>query len=123
MEPVLAKILVQRGVIRQGTVLEAMQSAKSLSGVCNSFALRRYVVLSATSSEGWVYFTVASNQEERHRVRCDFVSTIDGMAIERVATAHQLRSDGSEIKSKPRRSRTKRPVLLLPQELVTADAD
>jgi hypothetical protein len=116
MEPILAKVLVQRGVIRQGTVLEAVQSAKGLSGVCDSFALQRYVVLAASVSDGWVYFTVAVNPEERQRIRCDYVASIDGMLIERVITAHQLRSDGSEIKGKPRRSRTKRQPMLLGYE-------
>jgi hypothetical protein len=116
MEPNLAKILVQRGVIRQGTVLEAVQSAKGLSGVCDALALKRYVVLSASVSDGWVFFKVASNPEERQRIRCDVVSSIDGMLIERVTTAHQLRSDGSEIKAKPRRTRSKRQPLLLGYE-------
>ena len=119
MEPVLAKILVQRGVIRQGTVVEAVQIAKGLSGVvCDAFATKRYVVLAASVSEGWVYFAVASSPTERHRIRCDFVRSIDGMDIERVATAHQLRKDGSEIKSKPRRSRTKRSLPLLQHGIV-----
>lgn len=113
MDANLAKILVQRGVVRQGTVLEAYQTAKGLSGVCDSFEMKRYIVLGASTSGDWVYFTVASSQTERQRIRCDFVASIDGMAIERVATAHQLREDGSEIKTTTRRSRTKRAALML----------
>ena len=124
MNPNLAKMLVQRGVIRQGTVLEAYQSAKSLSCVYDSFAISRYVVLGASTSGEWVYFNVASDATERHRIRCDFVSSIDGMEIERVAAAHQLREDGSVIKPTSRRGRGKRkkptPALPAPEPIVEA---
>lgn len=116
MDTNLAKILVRRGVIRQGTVLEAYQTAKGLSGVCDSFEMKRYIVVGASTSGAFVYFTVASSATERQRIRCDFVVSLDGMMIERVASAHQLREDGSEIKAKARRSRTKRPLLFLPVE-------
>jgi|SRR5882672_1620875 len=105
MNPILAKVFVQLGVIRQGTVLEAYQSAKGLSCVCDSYREGRYVVLSASMTDDWVYFRVASNAAERHRIRCDYVTAIDGMAIERVAAAHQLRMDGSPSGTGVRRGR------------------
>lgn len=110
METNLAKVLVQRGVIRQGTVLEAIQSAKGLSCVCDSYTESRYVVLGASATDDWVFFQVASSKTERHRVRCDYITGIDGMAIERVAAAHQLHTDGSPIVPTSRRGRTRKPV-------------
>lgn len=136
METNLAKVLVQRGVIRQGTVLEAIQSAKGLSCVCDSYAESRYVVLGASATDDWVFFQVASSKTERHRVRCDYITGIDGMAIERVAAAHQLHTDGSPIVPTSRRGRTRKtvkqpallvhePVEVLPPEITdqTAAAD
>jgi hypothetical protein len=105
MNPVLAKAFVERGVIRQGTVLEAYQSAKGLSCVCDAYTEGRYVVLSASSSDGWVYFRVASSATEQHKIRCDYVTAIDGMAIERVAAAHHLRLDGQSAGYGVRRGR------------------
>jgi len=108
MNPILAKAFIQRGVIRQGTVLEAYQSAKGLSCVCDSYTEGRYVVLAATTADEWVYFDVVSSAKDRHKLRCDYVTAIDGMAIERVAAAHQLRMDGSQIISGVRRGRKPR---------------
>lgn len=108
MNPILAKAFVQRGVIRQGTVLEAYQSAKGLSCVCDSYTEGQYVVLTATTAGDWVYFTVVSSAKDRHKLRCDYVTAIDGMAIERVAAAHQLRMDGSPAASGIRRGRKPR---------------
>ena len=99
MDTQLAKIFVQRGIIRQGTIIEAYQSARGLSCVCDSYAYLRHVVLKARAvrhlDEEWVYFDVINHRKERRSVRCDYVASIDGMAIERVAGAHQLNSDGS----------------------------
>jgi len=108
MNPILAKAFVQCGVIRQGTVLEAYQSAKGLSCVCDSYIEGRYVVLAATAADEWVYFDVVSSAKDRHKLRCDYVTAIDGMAIERVAAAHQLRMDGSQIIAGVRRGRKPR---------------
>lgn len=130
MEANLAKVLVQRGVIRQGTVLEAIQSAKGLSCVCDSYTESRYVVLGASTTDDWVYFNVAVSKTERQRVRCDYITGIDGMATERVAAAHQLHTDGSPIVPTSRRGRTrkriKQPALLaheLVEEVPTEIAD
>jgi hypothetical protein len=113
MDTKLAKVLVQRGVIRQGTILEAYQSAKGLSCVYDAYAFIRYVVIGAKASAGYVYFEVASSPTERHSIRSDYVAGIDGMAIKRVAAAHQLQEDGEPIRSPVRRER-KRGRLALP---------
>ena len=103
----LARILVQRGVIRQGTVVEAYQSAKGLSCLCDSYALTSYVVIGATASSDHVYFDVLVSQTDRQRLRNDYIASIDGMAVKRVAAAHQLQEDGHPIAAS-RRGR-KRP--------------
>lgn len=121
MNTKLAKVLVARGVIRVGTVLEAIQSAKGLSCVCDSYAESRYVVLGASATDDWVFFNVAVSKTERQRVRCDFITGIDGMAIDRVAAAHQLHTDGNPIVPTSRRGRTRKKIKetpLLAHELV-----
>lgn len=103
----LAKVLVQRGVIRQGTVLEAYQSARGLSCICDSYALTSYVVVGASATGDHVYFDVLASQTDRQRLRSDYIASIDGMAVKRVAAAHQLQEDGHPIAAS-RRGR-KRP--------------
>ena len=111
MDTQLAKVFVQRGIIRQGTIIEAYQSARGLSCVCDSYAYMRYVVLQAravrTGDEEWIYFDVISSQKERRSVRSDYVTCVDGMAIERVAGAHHLKPDGSVMVTPTPRGRRK----------------
>jgi len=97
MESRLAKALIKSGVIRQGTVLEAYRSARGLSCITDSYALTSYKVLGASVSGEHVYFDVASSPSDRCRIRSDYVMSVDGMAIKRVAAAHQLREDGSTL--------------------------
>jgi hypothetical protein len=114
MDTNLAKVLVQLGVIRRGTVLEAFRSAKGLSCVCDSYSLTSYRVLGASVSQDHVYFDVVSSPTERYRLRSDYVRTIDGMAIKRVAAAHQLREDGSPVLRRPRKRKRGRLLLTAP---------
>src|SRR3569832_2050282 len=93
----LAKVLVQRGVIRQGTVLEAYQSARGLSCSCDSYALTSYVVIGASAAGDHVFFDVLASQTTRQRLRNDYIASIDGMAIKRVAEAHQMQEDGTPV--------------------------
>jgi hypothetical protein len=112
MDTNLAKVLVQRGVIRRGTILEAYQSAKGLSCICDSYSLTSYAVLRASADTAYVYFDVASSSTEQCRIRSDYVTTIDGMAVKRVAAAHLLKEDGSPImrRTRQRRCGPKAPV-------------
>lgn len=103
MQTKLARELVSLGVIRQGTVLEAYQSARGLSCVDDAYALTRYVVLGASATEDYVYFKVVSKPDEPARLRCDYVAAIDGMAVRRVAAAHRLQESGDPLQRVPRR--------------------
>lgn len=102
MKAKLARALVQRGVIRQGTVLEAYQSAKSLAGICDSHKSMTYVVLGAKATTETVTFEVIGADRVRYRVPCDFVQTLDGMKVDRVAASHHLTEDGEDAVKKRR---------------------
>jgi hypothetical protein len=121
MDTALARAFVQRGVIRQGTVLEAYQSARGLSCVCDSYALTGYVVLGASASGEWVYFNVVSSQTQHERIRCDFVKAIDGMDIARVAAAHHLHMDGRPVVPASRRGAKPEPAPVPADTEVPAD--
>lgn len=103
MNSKLARTLVQRGIIRQGTILEAFQSAKSLAGVCDSHKLMTYAVLGAKATSDTVTFETIGTDREKYRVPCEFVQTIDGMKIKRVAASHELDEDGNVVAVKRRR--------------------
>jgi hypothetical protein len=112
MHSKLARALIERGVIQPNTVLQVYQSAKGLSCVCDSYALTDYKVLGAKAIGEYVFFEVETTDSapQRQRVRSDYVVSVDGMAINRVAAAHQLQENGSPIQRASRRRR--KPVRL-----------
>jgi hypothetical protein len=65
-------------------------------------------VLAATATDEFVFFEAVSSSTERQCVRSDYVASIDGMAIKRVAAAHQLQENGLPVVPPSRRGR-KRP--------------
>ena len=97
MKANLARTFVQLGIINRGTVLEALQSAKGLSGVCDSHKLTTYTVVGARATPETVTFETVGPDKLRYRVPCEFVRTLDGMEVERVAASHHLTEDGVEI--------------------------
>jgi hypothetical protein len=102
MQAKLARVFVQRGIIRQGSIIEAYQSAKGLSGICDSHKLMTYAVLGAKATDSVVTFETIGSDKQRYRVPCEFVQTLDGMDIGRVAESHRLTDDGDEIPKKRR---------------------
>lgn len=102
MQTKLARIFVERGIIRQGTIIEAYQRAKGLSGVCDSHKLMTYAIVGAKASDGAVTFETIGSDKQRYRVPCEFVRTLDGMEVSRVAASHYLTEDGDELPKKLR---------------------
>ena|ERR1051325_5889842 len=102
MQAKLARVLVQRGIIQRGTLIEAYQSAKGLSGICDSHKLMTYAVIGAKASQTAVTFETIGSDKQPYRVPCEFVCTLDGMDISRVAAAHQLTMEGDDIPKKQR---------------------
>jgi len=103
MNAKLARALVQRGVIRQGTIIEAYQSARGLSCVCDSHKLMTFAVVAAKAANDAVAFETIGTDQVRYRIPSEFVQTLDGMMVKRVAASHRLTEDGNELA--PRRKK------------------
>lgn len=102
MNAKLARLFVQRGIIRQGTIIEAYQRAKGLSGICDSHKLMIYAVVGAKATDDAVTFETIGSDKQRYRVPCEFVRTLDGMDVGRVAASHYLTEEGNELPKKLR---------------------
>jgi len=106
METKLARILIERGVIQRGTVLEAYYSTKGISCQCNASVLGTFRLVGAQATKDWVYFeTFMPDTTNQYRIRCDYVISLDGMPLQRIAEAQQLTQDGEVVKSNSRRGK------------------
>lgn len=93
MTPILAKTMIQKGIIRQGTMLDAYENVKGISGQCDASQRISVAVVSAHSDGEWIFFETIGADKVKRRLRCDFVCSLDGMAVDRVAMAHRLTVD------------------------------
>lgn len=109
----LARVLLTRGVIRQGTVLEAYRNVRGLSCVCNStilssFTIQRARLLNKTD----VVFDAVDPNLTIQQIKAEEVVNLDGMPVERVAQAQNLRMDGELLGPRSRRGRRKKAELV-----------
>jgi hypothetical protein len=109
MNSALARVLLSRGVIRQGTVIEAYQSVRGLSCVCNSNVVSSFVISRACLLNGThVVFDVIGPDQVPCRLPSDDVVSLDGMLIDRIASSHNLTLDGAELAIRSRRGRRRK---------------
>lgn len=107
MQSKLARILIERGVIQNGTILDAYYNTRGISCRCDAAILGRFRLIGAQATKDWVYFeTIIPDTTERYRIRCDYIIALDGMPLERVAESQQLTIDG-EVRASSRRGRRK----------------
>lgn len=95
MKSNLAKILIEKGIIRKGIALEANYTTKGISCTNNVPVKGRFILNGASSIKDWVFFTVIGPNNENLKIRCDQVLSLDGMPIKRVAESHQLDVNGN----------------------------
>ena len=64
----LARILIERGVIQRGTILDSYYSAKGISCQCDTSVLGRFKLVGAQATSDWVYFvTILPDTTEQYR--------------------------------------------------------
>lgn len=110
MNPLLAKKLIERGAIRQGTIFQAYYKAHGLSGLNDSSILESFYIHSAgIRPDGTVCFTAYdSEKKEIRRFMSTEIITMDGMDIQRTAKTYNLAVDGNDAVSGKRRGRKPR---------------
>jgi hypothetical protein len=108
MKAKLARILIERGVIQRGSMLEAYHNTKGISCQCDASVLASFRLIGAQATKEWVFFeTIIPDTKERQRIRCDQIISLDGMPLDRIAESQQLTEDGEDAKLNSRRGRRK----------------
>jgi hypothetical protein len=109
MQSSLARVLLSKGVIRQGTVIESYQNVRGLSCVRNANVLSKFVIVRACLINGHniVFDSLAADQTPC-RLTSEQVISLDGMLIERIATSHNLTLSGEQLSNRTRRGRRRK---------------
>lgn len=105
----LARVLLSKGVIRQGTVVDLYHNVRGLSCVCNATVIASFVVIGARlQNQTWMVFDALDPEQKSCQIRSERIIKIDGMMIERVARSHNLNLDGGELTKPSQRGRRKK---------------
>lgn len=96
MKPKLARVFIKNGIIQKGTVFESYYNTKGISGQCDTAIRGSFKLIGAQSVGDWIYFNTIGPESKQYRLRCDYVISLDGMPLRRVAESHQLTEDGED---------------------------
>jgi hypothetical protein len=115
MQSALARVLLTKGVIRQGTVVEAYHHVRGLSCERTSRVVASFIIARASLLNGVdVVFDAIGPKQLICRLASEQIISLDGMLIERIASSHHLTLDGSVelaiIRPRRRRYRKRIPV-------------
>ncbi len=98
MKAKLAKILIEKNIIRKETVFEALYNSKGISCQLDTSVKGSFKLVGAQSIGDWVFFdTIGPDTTTQTRIRCDSVISLDGMSVRRVAESHLLTLEGEPI--------------------------
>jgi hypothetical protein len=105
LKPELSKILIERGVIRESTIVEAYHFTKGLSCTNNSKVLGEFAVIRALKRGNDIVFDVLTRDNIKEEIDALDVITVDGMDEPRLAKAFMLTIDGNKLSAGKRRGR------------------
>lgn len=122
MQPLLARKLIDKGAIRQGTEFEAYHTAPYLSSLNTARVVKRFVIHAArVLGDGSVAFDAYVDPDPTlYRLSCSDVLSIDGMDEKRFAGIYALTVAGDDIAQGKRRGR--RPKKLIAEMAAAAAA-
>lgn len=101
----LTKILIEKGIIKEGTLIEAYHSVKSLSCVDNSKIVGEFIVLKAKKRQDEIFFEVLSDTNNKKEIAASDILMVDGMDEPRLGEAFMLNIAGEKIPSQRKRGR------------------
>lgn len=104
----LARVLIERKILQKGSIIEAYYSTKGISGVCDASVLGTFKLNGAKATQEWVFFDTIGPEDKPFRIRCDYIISLDGMPIARIAESHQLTEAGEPVIPASRRGRKKK---------------
>ena len=116
MKTELAKTLIQKGIIRERTTIEAYYFAHGLSCADNSRVLGEFYILRAKKRGDDFVFDVF-NGENAITVKAQDILSVDGMDEPRLAEAYMLTETGDIIPEGKRRGRKPKGYIDHPQQI------
>lgn len=116
MNRTLAKALIEKGVIRAASEVDAKYQGLHLGGINTSELVGTFILKRAYESEKkGIYFDVASIIDGKpYRIMVEDIVKIDGMDMERVAAIYNLDIEGNPQRAAKRRGR--RPKNWVPED-------
>ena len=100
----LARKFIDKGIIKQGTLIEAYYDGLSLSGIKNTRALGEFVVLLAKVATDEIVFQTKGDGDSFLKIKSSDVVKIDGMEVSRVVETYDL-NEKDKISTQKRRGR------------------
>ncbi len=106
MNPTLTAKLIEKGVLRFNTEIDAFYNGIDIAGVAQARTPGNFTIVGARKKEGVFLFEVRNTIDGSKRViSSDDVNMIDGMEPERFAEIYGLTEEGVDIKQGKRRGR------------------
>jgi hypothetical protein len=114
MKSSLARKLIEKGVIRQGTVFEAYHSSKGLSCTDSSRVVGRFAVSAAKQNTDKTIYLEAISEDGKSikRFSAEDVISLDGMEIVRLLKIYDVSEDGVDMVPAKRRGRKPKSLLM-----------
>lgn len=119
MKTELAKILIQKGAIRERTTIEAYHYAFGLSCATNQRVKSEFYILQAKKRGDEIIFVAFNGEHTKLEINANDVLSVDGMDEPRLAEAYMLTESGAAIPEGKRRGRKPKGYVDIPQQ--TAD--
>ena len=106
LNSILARKLIEKGVIRQGTVFTASYNTYGLSCANTTNTIGEFILVAAKAlKDGTIVFEAMDEGNIQRRVSSTDIVSLDGMNVERVAEIYNLAETGTDVKVAKRRGR------------------
>ena len=106
MNPTLTAKLIEKGVIRFNTEIDAYYNGIDIAGVAQARTPGNFTIVGARKKADSFLFEVRNTIDGSRRIiTCEEVNLVDGMEPERFAEIYGLTAEGVEIKQGKRRGR------------------
>lgn len=106
LSPQLALALIQKGILRHNTEIDAAYKGVDLSGAAIASVRGNFIITSAKQTPSDIIFETRDTSDGSKRsIKCTDVYMIDGMDPSRFAGIYGLNETGDPIKQAARRGR------------------
>lgn len=101
----LTTILIEKGIIKEGTLIQAYHNVKGLSCRDDNKIIGDFIVTKAKKRQGEIVFEVLSDSNVKKEIYASDMLMVDGMDEPRLACAFMLKISGEKLPSQKKRGR------------------